>query len=163
MLIRRSVLADLDRLMEIYAIARQFQCDTGNPTQWIGYPTRSLIEQDIRTGVSYVCEENGRTVGVFALFAGKDPTYGYIEGAWPNDLPYITIHRIASDGSCRGVARFCFDWCLKKHPRLRIDTHADNKVMQHILETYGFTKCGIIYLENGDPRIAYQIDKETSV
>lgn len=163
MTIRPAVLADLDRLMEIYAIARQFQCDTGNPTQWIGYPPRSLITADIESGVSYVCEEKGRIVGVFALFAGEDPTYRYIEGSWPNDLPYLTIHRIASDGSCRGLARFCFDWCLTKHPNLRIDTHEDNKVMQHILTSYGFTHCGTIFLENGDPRLAYQIYKEKTV
>ena len=27
------------------------------------------------------------------------------------------------------------------------------------LEKYGFKKCGIIYLANGDPRIAYQMKK----
>ena len=163
MQIRRAKAEDLYRLMEIYAIARRFQCETGNPTQWVGYPPRSLIEEDIRSEVSYVCEEKGQIVGVFALFPGEDPTYGYIDGAWLNLLPYSTIHRIASDGSCRGVARFCFDWCLQQHSNVRIDTHADNKVMQHILKQYGFTHCGTIYLENGDPRLAYQIYKNTSV
>ena len=39
---------------------------------------------------------------------------------------------------------------------LRADTHADNKVMQHLLESEGFTRCGIIHVEDGTPRIAYQ-------
>lgn len=155
--VRPAQAEDLERILEIYTIARRFQCDTGNPTQWAGgYPARELIEEDIRTGASHVCEENGRVVGVFALFTGEDPTYGYIEGAWPNDMPYATIHRIASDGSCRGVASFCFNWCLERHDNLRIDTHADNRVMQHVLEKNGFVPCGTIYLENGDPRLAYQ-------
>ena len=28
--------------------------------------------------------------------------------------------------------------------------------MQHLLEKNGFTPCGIIYVANGTPRIAYQ-------
>ena len=28
--------------------------------------------------------------------------------------------------------------------------------MQHLLEKHGFSYCGIIYLANGDPRLAYQ-------
>ena len=29
-------------------------------------------------------------------------------------------------------------------------------IMHHILGKYGFTRCGVIYLANGDPREAYQ-------
>jgi RimJ/RimL family protein N-acetyltransferase len=41
-------------------------------------------------------------------------------------------------------------------PNIRIDTHRDNAIMQHLLEKNGFVKCGIIYVEDGSPRIAYQ-------
>ena len=39
---------------------------------------------------------------------------------------------------------------------LRADTHADNKIMQHLLEKNGFTRCGIIHVADGSPRFAYQ-------
>lgn len=39
---------------------------------------------------------------------------------------------------------------------LRADTHADNKIMQHLLEKNGFARCGIIHVEDGTPRVAYQ-------
>ena len=39
---------------------------------------------------------------------------------------------------------------------LRADTHADNKVMQHLLEKNGFTRCGVIHVADGSPRFAYQ-------
>ena len=48
------------------------------------------------------------------------------------------------------------DFVKDKTTHLRIDTHEDNLVMQHVLEKNGFTKCGIIYLESGDPRLAYE-------
>ena len=39
---------------------------------------------------------------------------------------------------------------------IRIDTHLDNRIMQHVIKKYGFTYCGIIYLASGDERLAYQ-------
>ena len=96
---------------------------------------------------------------VFALIPGDDPTYGYIDGSWLNDAPYAAIHRVASSGKRKGVLQECLDYCIAKHQNLRIDTHFDNKIMQHLLEKYGFQRCGTIYLENGDPRIAYQLIK----
>lgn len=41
-------------------------------------------------------------------------------------------------------------------PNLRIDTHEENKVMRHLIEKSGFAECGIIRVEDGSPRIAYQ-------
>ena len=73
--------------------------------------------------------------------------------------PYAAIHRVASAGKRTGVLAQCLDYCIAKHQNLRIDTHFDNKIMQHLLEKYGFYRCGTIYLENGDPRIAYQFIK----
>jgi RimJ/RimL family protein N-acetyltransferase len=42
------------------------------------------------------------------------------------------------------------------HPNLKIDTHRDNIPMQKVLKRNGFSECGIIYIENGDERIAFQ-------
>ena len=33
-------------------------------------------------------------------------------------------------------------------------------IMQHVIEKYSFTYCGIIYLASGDERLAYQLIKE---
>jgi RimJ/RimL family protein N-acetyltransferase len=47
-------------------------------------------------------------------------------------------------------------FCLAHTGNIRIDTHRDNTIMQHLLSKYGFQYCGIIYLANGDERLAYQ-------
>lgn len=159
--IRKAVPEDLNRLMEIFAIARRFMQTSGNPNQWInGYPQRELIAQEIKSGNCYVVEnESGNLIATFCFIKGPDPTYAYIEdGEWPNDRPYYVIHRLASDGSCRGIGKYCFNWCYSQSPCLRADTHADNQVMQRILTGNGFKRCGIIYVSNGTPRIAYQKD-----
>ena len=48
------------------------------------------------------------------------------------------------------------DFCLEKTRHIRIDTHEDNTVMHHLMNKYGFSKRGIIYLQNGAERIAYE-------
>lgn len=158
--IRKAVTADIDRLMRIFSIAREFMKSSGNPNQWIdGYPQQELISSEIADGHCFVCvdKENGNIVGTFCLIKGPDPTYNYIEnGAWPDDEPYYVIHRLASDGSVGGITALCIEWCLRMASCLRADTHHDNKVMQHLLEKNGFKRCGIIYVANGTPRIAYQ-------
>ena len=154
--IRQAQWADFDRILEIYAIARDFMAQTGNPTQWGNhYPPLSMLEADIPAGNLYVVEDQG-IHGVFAYFSEPDPTYAYIEdGAWLSDRPYGTIHRVASDGS-GGVFSAVLRFAMEQNSHVRIDTHADNKVMQHVLTKHGFTRTGIIYLEDGDPRIAYE-------
>lgn len=56
----------------------------------------------------------------------------------------------------KGLFAKCVAFCEKEVPYLRADTHFDNHTMQHLLEKNGFERRGIIYLKNGDPRIAYQ-------
>lgn len=158
MVIRKSTVRDLDRIMEIYDIARDFMRASGNPTQWgDGYPVRALIEEDIERGESYVITDGEEIHGVFMFMQREEPTYAKIEGAWLSDLPYGTIHRVATDGKCRGLFDLCVDFCAKITSNLRVDTHHDNLPMQRAIARNGFTKCGIIYmLHDGTPRIAYQ-------
>ncbi len=122
------------------------------------FPAQELLEEDIDSNRLFLYLVNGELEGVFAFILGPDPTYARIEdGKWLNDtLPYGTIHRLASAGRHPGVAAAVITWCLEHCESLRADTHADNKIMQHLLEENGFTKCGIIHVEDGTPRIAYQ-------
>ena len=156
--IRKTTREDLPRIMEIYEIARNFMRSHGNHNQWInGYPQRSLIEEDIRRDGSYVCLDHERIVGTFFFITGDEPTYHCIEnGEWLNQAPYGVVHRLASDGSIRGVGRFCIDWSLAQCHNLRIDTHQDNQVMQNLLLSAGFSRCGIIHIQDGSERIAFQ-------
>ena len=87
MQIRKSHTEDLPRMMEIYAYARQFMAEHGNPNQWgpTNWPPEELIRADIAAGKSYVCIHEGRIVGCFFFQYGPDiePTYRVIEdGAW---------------------------------------------------------------------------------
>lgn len=159
-MIRKTAINDLKRVQEIYSFARGFMIMNNNPHQWQDkYPETNAIIEDIKLGNSYVLEENGCIFGVFSMFFGKDPTYEHIDGNWLNDYPYITIHKVASDGTHKGVLKSAIEYAFKFISDVRIDTHEDNNIMHHLLEKYGFTRCGVIYLANSDPRVAYQKSK----
>lgn len=159
--IRKTRPGDLVRVMEIYEYARGFMKESGNPNQWKdSFPPQEMIERDIKTGQSYVVQSGEELLGVFAFIIGEDPSYKVIEqGGWKNEEPYGTIHRIAGAGKGKGVFACCMDFCKRQMDNLRIDTHHDNKIMQHLIEKHGFEKCGIIHVEDGSARIAYQWTK----
>ena len=156
--IRKSKPEDLPRLMEIFAHARSFMVSTGNPDQWAeDYPGRELLLKDIGSSDSYVVMVGSAVVATFVLRAGDDPTYRVIyDGEWPDDGPYATIHRIASDGSRKGILHLVMKFALERFPSIRIDTHRDNLPMQKVITGSGFRYCGVITVEDGTERLAYQ-------
>ena len=158
--IRMAQSSDLFRLEEIYAGARRFMAENGNPNQWgTMHPPREQLERDIEQDKLYVIADEYLIRGVFFFSLGEDPTYAKIfDGKWSSNQPYGTIHRIAGDRS-GGILRAAVAFAKTQIGYIRIDTHADNIVMQNALNKLGFQQCGIIYVEDGSPRIAYDLIK----
>lgn len=162
MRIRHAAIGDIKRVMEIYEYARNFMANHGNPNQWgpTNWPPEELIRKDIADNNSYVCMDGERVVGAFFFCQGKDiePSYLEIEdGMWLDDGPYGVIHRLAGDGTVKGIGRFCIEWAFARCGHLRVDTHGDNRVMQSLLEKNGFTYCGVVHVaEDNYPRLAYE-------
>lgn len=158
--IRKAKLEECPVILPLYDEGRKIMRSDNNMEQWNdGYPNEKSLRQDILNENCYVMEEpDGNIAATFALIESSDPTYKNIyEGAWKDDtLPYGTIHRLSSKADKHGIAECCFDWCFKKCPNLRIDTHKDNHIMQHVIKKAGFEYCGIIHLLDGNERLAYQ-------
>lgn len=162
MLIRPAKLEDLDEIIPIYESARRYMKLSGNPNQWTdGYPERKIIHNDIINGNSFVFETDSHLNAAFTFIVGEEPTYHKIfEGAWLNSSPYGTIHRIASNGTSCGIFKHSLEFCIELAKNnglnsIRIDTHADNLIMQKLIEQSGFSFCGIVLVRNGK-RKAYQ-------
>ena len=159
-MIRLAGLSDLPAILLVYEAARCYMRETGNPTQWgDSNPPQATLEEDIRLRQLYVDVQNGAIHSVFAFVLGEEPTYARIDGAWPNDAPYGTIHRIASDGTVKGAFGRCMEFCKARSGELRIDTHENNHTMRHLIARHGFRECGIIHVADGSPRIAFQYSK----
>lgn len=132
--------------------------------QWQdGYPNEESITNDIKNNKSYILIDNNTVLGTMFFAIQDDPTYSYIEGKWLSDNDYAVIHRIAVNKNMKGnnlafeLVKYVIAQCNKKNINsIRIDTHKDNISMQKFLKKHNFVPCGTIYLENGDPRIAFE-------
>ena len=160
--IRKGTETDVEAVLAVYEAARCFMRASGNLTQWNdGYPSRADVLADMKAGNNYVGEIDGEIVMAFAFILGDDPTYRIIEdGAWLNDRPYGTIHRLGSIGRKSGMLAACVEFCFTRIDNLRLDTHCDNAPMLAAVDRLGFERCGIIYCRDGSPRIAFQKTKE---
>lgn len=154
--IRKAKKSDAKEAERIFESARLFMRQNGNHIQWNGvYPSAENVLADAENGEGYVMCEDGKIFAYFAFIIGEDPTYVYIEGEWPSSETYGTIHRIASDGTHKGVMQLCVDYCRTICPHIRIDTHEKNQTMRNALTRLGFSYCGTIYIEDGTPRMAF--------
>lgn len=163
MVIRLSTTADIDAIMACITDAQALLRSHGVDQWQDGYPTADIIRCDIARGESFVVTKGEDVVATAVISFAGEPTYKTIEGEWKNDNPYAVIHRLAVRSTSRGkgYAKAIFDYaeqlCAEdKITDLRVDTHADNRIMQRLLEELGYKYCGVITLLSGSKRIALQ-------
>ena len=160
--IREARPSDIADIMSVMDAAKQIMRQSGNMHQWRGgYPSEAVITADMERGGGFVIEDDDAIVGYFAFLPSPEPTYARIyEGEWLDDSrPYHVVHRIASYPDAHGIFRSVMDFCFSRERNIRMDTHRDNHIMQHNIAKQGFSYCGVIYLANGDERLAYQMTK----
>ena len=157
-MIRLAMEKDLPALRQVYDAARHTMQQRGNCRQWQnGYPQDTLLIRDIRLQQLYVLQDEAGIYGAFVLAVGEDPTYQIIEeGAWLQETPYMTLHRVASNGRVKKVFAQCMAYARQKTDHLRIDTHEDNHAMRHLIIQQGFHYCGVIHVADGSPRLAFE-------
>lgn len=161
MILRKTKINDIPRVMEIINQAKAYFKDNGIDQWQDGYPCQNSIETDIANNEAYVLEDNGQILGTCMVTIQGEPTYREIDGQWQTDLDYICVHRIAIDAKYKGsgLASMILDQVVAMYPQyhsLRMDTHEKNLSMQRLLQKYGFVFCGIITLQSGALRRAYE-------
>lgn len=166
MKIRKSTTTDLPAILEIIADAQRYLASL-NINQWQdGYPNEAQILQDIANHDSYVVTNNeGEIMCTSVCTTRHETTYDQIEGAWLTSAQgnYGVIHRIAVSDKFRkhGLARFVFGYyeeVLKNDAvsSLKVDTHRENLGMQKLLKSMGYKYCGVIILNSGAERLAFE-------
>ncbi len=141
-IIREARQTDVAEIMQVMDAAKKIMRQSGNVHQWgEGYPSEAVITADMERNGGFIIEDDGCIVGYFAFLPSPEPT---------------VVHRIASYPDAHGIFSSIMEFCFSNDENIRIDTHHDNKIMQHNILKHGFTYCGIIYLLSGDERLAYQ-------
>jgi len=162
--LRLSEIKDIENIIKIINKGKE-KLKNENIDQWQGeYPNKDVIMEDIEKGYSYVLELDGEIIGTAAVSLDGEETYNKIyEGKWISEEPYGVVHR------------FCVNLDLKLERKgsklfnkieellvtkgiksIKIDTHEENKSMRKTLLNNGFIYCGIIYVNNGEKRVAYE-------
>ncbi len=155
--------SDVEKILQIVASAQAFLKGNGVQQWQNNYPSRDVIENDIRLGNGYVAIENGEVVGYFVWFCGVEPDYlqEVIDGDWKTNGEYAVIHRVAVAKKGGGVGSKIFAEAIRFSreagaPSLRVDTHRNNIPMQTVVKKHGFEYCGIIYVSEGE-RFAFEL------
>ena len=163
--IRKAVLDDAKSVSEIFLLCREGMKKSGIDQWQTGTPNEETFLNDLKNNVAYVGEDGGKVVAYTAMVLGKDSTYDVIEdGKWLTDNEkYCVLHRVAVHPNYRGkgAASLFMDFAEKtcrenEVKSARIDTHEDNHVMQHTILKNGYEYCGIITIDDGTKRLAYE-------
>ncbi len=157
---------DLASIMKAIKCAQKYLAGLGIDQWQDGYPNDEVVIEDIQNNESYIIiNDCNECIGTTMFSLRPEPTYTLIEGEWltKDGIQYGVIHRMAVDDQFRssGFSRFVFDYfenllIEKEIKSMRIDTHEDNQVMQGLLKKRGYHYCGIIYLESGSKRLAFE-------
>ena len=165
-MIRKANKNDLNGIMKVVKSAQTFLKEAGVDQWQNNYPNEDVLKKDIDNNNLYVYELDDKIVGFCAIIFGNDVTYNKIyDGKWLNENDnYVTIHRIATlkEYQKHNIASefvlYAKDLAImNKLGSIRIDTHKDNIAMNSFLIKNGFSKCGIIYLLDGNERLAYEL------
>ncbi|MBC8584418.1 GNAT family N-acetyltransferase [Youxingia wuxianensis] len=159
---------DLPKMMAMIDTAK-ISLKAAGVDQWQkGYPDGEVLLSDFTQQVSWVAVQDGEPVGMITILSGIEPCYHTIyDGAWLNDEPYLSLHRVCVDGARKGqgIAGFLFSQAEEIARQqgiisLRVDTHPENVPMNRAVKKAGYLYCGRITLigslEHGDVRAAYQ-------
>lgn len=154
---------DLDRIMDIFAQARKFMGELGNPQWQDGFPQKQFIADKIALGIMYkvMCEDD--IAAVFSVL-DSDEDYGDIDGAWlTEEGEYFVLHTVATAADYRGkgCARFIFSYAevmAKERGKIsvRMDTHEKNIPMRSLVASLGYKYCGSLTVRGGKQRIGFE-------
>ncbi len=160
MKLRLATANDLKDIMTIINQAKAYFKAQGINQWQDGYPNEISIINDMQRKEAYVLEDNDEVLATVMISTAGESNYNYIEGKWLQEGKYIVIHRIAirEDQKGKGLAKIILDEASKLFdlPSIRIDTHEDNQSMQRFLTKYGFSYCGVIYIETKESRLAFE-------
>ncbi|WP_251861456.1 GNAT family N-acetyltransferase [Clostridium sp. Marseille-Q2269] len=161
---KKATKANINSIMKIITQAQVYFKEQGIDQWQNNYPNEETIKDDITRGDSYVLIKDDNIVATLAVSFDEEKTYDSIyEGQWISNDEYAVIHRIAVDNNYKGlglsseIIKNVEKLCLNKHIHsIKIDTHKNNKSMQNLLKKNQFKYCGLIYLEDGGERIAFE-------
>lgn len=161
---RRAVVDDIKGIMNVIKQAQAYFKEQGIDQWQNNYPNVEVISEDIANEHSYVLVKDNNIISTVAVSFDGEKTYEAIyDGEWLTNGEFAVIHRIAVDNNYKGmgvsseIIKNIEKLCLNRGVHsIKVDTHEENLSMQRLLKKNDFKYCGIIYLESGNERFAFE-------
>ncbi len=137
---------DMKTVLKIINDGKEYLAEN-NVDQWqICTPSEKIIENDISRQQGFLIYKDDRPAAYEVIsFEREEAYHNPIDGSMKLEGDYATIHRTSAAKEFRssGISHQMFDFALlhaylNKKKIMRIDTHKDNKIMQHIIMREGF-------------------------
>lgn len=161
---KRAKDENINTIMAIIQRAQAYLKSQGIDQWQNNYPNIETISNDIQNSNGYILLKDNVIVGTVVIIFGPDKTYKSIyNGEWLTNGKYAVLHRMAINSDYHGFGLatemikqaevMCKDNGINS---IKVDTHKENIAMQKRLLNSGFIYCGIIYLEDGNERMAFE-------
>ena len=161
---RKTKKSDIKDVMKIIKQAQKYFKEQEIDQWQNNYPNEDIINIDIENDESYVLLKDNEIIATTVISFNREKNYETIvDGKWLTDGEYEAIHRIAVTDKLKGygisnkMIAYAESLCRnRKIKSIKVDTHRDNLSMQALLKKNNFKYCGIIFLEDGAERIAFE-------
>ena len=131
--IEKGKISDLNQLFQIYVNGKT-DLEKSGIYQWTNnYPTRSIIESDLKKDVLFVLKNGKEIIGAINISEEQEPEYETINWEFDNSK-ILVIHRLVIDPKYqgKGYARILMDYAEKfasknNYSSIRLDAYSQNK------------------------------------
>lgn len=131
--IEKGKLSEINQLFQIYLNGKN-DLEKNGIFQWTNnYPTRSIIESDLKKEVLFVLKNNKEIIGAINISEEQEPEYETINWEFDNSK-VLVIHRLVIDPKYqgKGYARKLMDFAEKfakenNYSSIRLDAFSQNK------------------------------------
>ncbi|MEZ4938832.1 MAG: GNAT family N-acetyltransferase [Crocinitomicaceae bacterium] len=156
--IEKGSLSDLNELFQIYLNGKN-ELEINGIYQWTNnYPTRSIIESDIKKSVLFALKNGREIIGAINISEEQEPEYETIN--WKFDSSKVlVIHRLVIDPiyQGKGFAKRLMDFAEKfakdnNYSSIRLDAYSQNKkVIDFYIKRNYFIRGNVNFAEREYP------------
>lgn len=151
LIIEKGNLTDLDVLFQMYKRAKE-ALENDKIYQWTNnYPTRSIIENDLKDGVLYVLKNNDRIIGAINISENQEPEYKTIDWQF-NDTKVLVLHRLVIHPTSQNndFAKLLMDFAEElakqdNYNTIRLDAYSKNERVVKFYKNRNYITRGEIF------------------
>jgi len=131
--IKKGTVSDVDKLFQIY-LAAKAELERNSIFQWTdNYPTKAIIEDDLRKGYLYVLTVDNEIIGAINISEIQEAVYSTVDWQF-DDSNILVIHRLVlnpihqRNGYATKMMDFAEQYAADNgYPSIRLDAYSQNK------------------------------------